>query len=109
MNDDEMLSAGCAGALIIVALLVIVLILKGIRPFTYQKKTDGGTTMLTVTAKRNLNRVSVLAKFGSNESVTFERRRIRKGQGVEFVYPASKAPARLTVEVESGYVRVFDV
>jgi len=108
MSDEELVTAVCAGTLIIVLLLALVLIVLGSKSFTYRKKTEQGSTCLTVTAKKNLSRVLVVARVGS-EDIRFERKRIRKGQSVDFVYPASKKPAKLTVEGETGNVKVVEV
>jgi hypothetical protein len=108
MSDEELMTALCAGTLIIMVLIILALMFIGSKNFTYRKKTDQGTTCLTVTAKKNLNRILVVAAVGS-EDISFERKRIRKGQSVDFVYPASKKPAKLTVEAESGNARVVEV
>jgi hypothetical protein len=108
MNEDEVLTGVCVGAVALVLIIIVSLVLLGSGPFTYRKRSEGGNTCLTVTAKRNLDHISVVAKAGEEE-IMFERKRIRKGQSVEFVYPSSKDPARLTVEVESGHARVVEV
>ena len=98
----------CAGTVILLCLLAIVYLILGTKPFKYKKKTYGNSTSLTVTANRDLFSISVVASF-DKETITFHRKRIRKGQSVEFVYPHSSQPAKLTVEVESGRARVFEV
>lgn len=108
MNEEEVVTAVCAGALLLALLLVIILMLLGSNNFTYRKRSEGGNTCLTVTARKNLNRVLVVAATGS-DVITFERKRIRRGQSIDFIYPASKKPAKLTVEAESGSVRVVEV
>ena len=108
MTGGQTLTFLCAGALILGVIAVLAFLIFGASAFSYRKKAEGANTSLTVTAKRNLNRVSVVAHAGEEE-ITFERKRIRKGQNIEFVYPSSKTPAKLTVEVESGSVRVVEV
>lgn len=105
---EDLLPMVCAGVLILLALIVVIFITVSLKPFTYEKRKDGNNTCLTLTAKRNLNRISVLARL-DNEEITFERKRIRKGQSVDFVYPASQKTSKLTVEAESGHVRVLEV
>lgn len=106
--EEDLLPTICAGALILLALAVVVFLALNLKPFTYEKRKEGNNTCLSVTAKRNLNKVSVTASAGG-EDITFERRRIRKGQRVDFVYPQSQKPAKLIVEVESGHVQAVEV
>ncbi len=108
MNDDELLVAGCAGLLILAAIAVLAMIILNLKAFTYTKRKEGANTCLTVTAKRNLARVSVIARFGEEE-ITFERKRIRKGQSVDFVFPRSDRKARLVVESEVGSPHTVEV
>ncbi len=103
-----MITEICAGAIILVCLVLIAYLLFGLKPFKHSKKVGKNNTTLTITAKRNLYKVSVIAKFG-REKIKFERKRIRKDQTVDFVYPSSGEPAKLIVEVESGKQRVFEV
>jgi hypothetical protein len=106
--EDDFLTLGCAGALLVVALIILVLVILGLRPYTIRKKKEGSNTCLTIRAKRNLAKVTVVARLG-DEEVTFERKRIRKGQSVDFVFPSSDKKAKLIVEVESGNARTAEV
>lgn len=108
MNEEDLLAPLCAGLLVLAVLAVLAFIILGMRPYTYRKRTEKGTNSLTVTAKTTLAKVIVVARFGKEE-IRFERKRVRKGQSVEFVYPASKRKAKLIVEVESGNVQVAEV
>ena len=108
MSEDDILIMGCAGILILVAVGVIAFVILGLKAFSYEKRKEGTNTCLTVMAKRNLSKVTVQASFG-NEEISFERKRIRKGQSVDFVYPSSDKPARLTVETETGSPQTVDV
>ncbi|MCI0504408.1 hypothetical protein L0Y65_06930 [Candidatus Micrarchaeota archaeon] len=101
MSEDDILVMGCAGILILAAIGVIAFVIMGMKAYSFEKRKEGANTCLTVIAKRNLSKVTVQARFG-NEEIKFERKRIRKGQSVEFVYPASDKSARLTVETETG-------
>ena len=98
----------CAGSVILLCLMAIAYILLGFRQFSYKKKNMGTQTSLVVAANRDLFRIAVVARFG-REEITFERKRIRKGQSVEFVYPRSDQKASLTVEAESGHARAYEV
>ena len=108
MIEDDVLPYVCAAALALGAIAVIAFFIYNLRAFTYQKRKEGANTCLTVTAKRNLNRVVVDAKFGE-EGIKFERKRVRKGQSIDFVFPASQRKAKLTVETESGNIQAAEV
>ncbi len=105
---DDILPVACAGTLIILVLAMVVYFIINLKPFSHERRKEGTNTCLTITAKHNLNKVTVTASV-DGEDVTFERRRIRKGQSVDFVYPLSPKPAKLTVEVESGNVQALEV
>jgi hypothetical protein len=108
MSDDLAVMGVCAGAAILALLVVLVIFIIRNKPFRYKKKTTDKNTTLTVMANRNLYKVTVEARFGG-DSIKFERKRIRKGQTVDFTFPASNKPTKLTVEVESGKQKVFEV
>jgi len=108
MTEEELFLNACGGALIIILAVVLALIAFGSRPFIYKKKVNGPNTALTVTARKNIARVSLTVKVGG-EDVTFERRRVRADQLVEFVYPTSPDRAGLTIELESGRIATFQV
>ncbi|NYZ74092.1 hypothetical protein H0O00_03040 [Candidatus Micrarchaeota archaeon] len=105
---EDILPIACAGSLILLVLALVLYFFINLNPFSYDKRKEGVNTCLTITAKHNLNKVTVTANVDGDD-VTFERRRIRKGQSVDFVYPLSPKPAKLTVEVESGNVRALEV
>ena len=108
MSEEDILTIVCAGALIISAIAVVAFIVLNLKAFTYEKKKEGSETCLTVNAKKNLAKVTVQARFGSEE-IKFERKRIRKGQSVDFVYPHSEKKAKLIVEPESGSPQTIEV
>lgn len=108
MTDDIAMAGVCVGAFILVLLVIIVVALLRNKPFTYRKKTTDKNTTLSIKANRNLHKAVVEAHFGG-DSIKFERKRIRKGQTVDFTFPASNKPTRLIVEVESGKQKVFEV
>lgn len=108
MSDDIAVAGVCVGGFVLVLLVVIVIMILRNKPFRYKKKTTDKNTTLTVMANRNLYQVTVEARFGG-DSIKFERKRIRKGQTVDFTFPASNKTTKLTVEVESGKSKVFEV
>ncbi|MFH0884476.1 MAG: hypothetical protein V1861_02090 [Candidatus Micrarchaeota archaeon] len=108
MSDDDILVMGCAGILVLVAIGLIAFVILGMKAFSYEKRKEGSNTCLTVKAKRNIAKVSVQATFGK-EDILFERKRIRKGQSVDFVFPSSDKPAKLIVETDSGASQTIEV
>ncbi|MDD5339994.1 MAG: hypothetical protein PHV13_01965 [Candidatus ainarchaeum sp.] len=105
---DVVFGYACAGTVILLCVIALIYVLLGFRKFSYRKKDMGSQTSLVVKANRDLFRIAVVARF-NKEEITFERRRIRKGQSVEFVYPRSDQKAKLIVEAESGHARAYEV
>ena len=108
MTEEELFLNACGGVLIIILAAVLALIAFGSRPFTYRKRVEGANTTLTVTARKNITRISLMVNVGG-EDVAFERRRVRADQEVEFAYPTSPDRASLTIELESGRAATFRV
>ncbi len=108
MTEEDLLPLICAGSLILIAVAIIAFIALGMKPFSYSKRKEGQNTCLTITARRNLAKASVVARFGTEE-VRFERKRIRKDQSVDFVFPASDKKAKLIVEVDPGNEQTLEV
>jgi hypothetical protein len=109
IDFDTAFGYGCAGVVILFCLIAMAYILfGGLKQFSYKKKAMGTQTSLVITANRDLFRIGVVARF-DHEQIAFERRRIKKGQSVEFVYPSSDQKAQLTIEVVSGHARAYEV
>ncbi|MFH1785571.1 MAG: hypothetical protein ABH842_04020 [Candidatus Micrarchaeota archaeon] len=106
--EDEITILLCNGGLVLALIIVIILFSISLKPFKYKKKLEGKNTCLTITAKKNIDRV-VVKIWVSGEQMVFERKRIRRGQQIDFVFPTSKKPIKLMVEVEAGNQRVFEV
>ncbi|MEW6721948.1 MAG: hypothetical protein AB1324_01660 [Candidatus Micrarchaeota archaeon] len=98
---EDLVAILCGGALLIVFAVLLLLGLRALKPYAYRRRSEGTNTCLTITAKRNLHKVTVTASFGGEE-MTFERARVRKGQSVDFVFPSSDKKAKLVVEIEPG-------
>jgi hypothetical protein len=94
----------CAGVGIVALLLIIIYVLFLSKPFKYWKKTSKDKTSVIVEAKTNLAKVSV-----KTWDFTLERKRVRKGQIVEFDFAVSKRPVKLIVEVGSGRVETVEL
>jgi len=106
--DNLTMAEICAGGLILLILVIVVYLLFSSKPVTYSKRAGPNKTDLAVTAKSNLRRISVVAKV-EEETIEFERKRIRKGQTVDFEYPTSNVRVKLTVEEESGKQRTYEI
>lgn len=107
MSEDPELTLICGGTLLLLLLAAIALFIYNLRSFTWRKQRQGNEVLLTITAKRNLGRVTVQASF-DGEEVKFERKRVRKGQSIDFSFPYSEKKTKITVEAESGSVRTVE-
>jgi hypothetical protein len=106
--EYNVLNVICGACLSLALILVLVLIILNLRPFNYKKKIEGQNTCLTIMAKRNIDRVAVQTWIG-NDMIDFERKRIRKGQKIDFVFPTPDKKIKLIVEVEAGRQRAFEI
>ena len=97
------------GFVIIFSLLVIVVLFFIFnRPYSCSRKIKGKETIFTLDAKKDIASVDIVGKFG-NEKIKFQRKDIKKGEQIEFVYPASTEPASVTIEMEKGKTKTFEV
>ncbi|MBU0592066.1 hypothetical protein KKF81_00650 [Candidatus Micrarchaeota archaeon] len=104
-----MIIEACVVSVLLIGIIIIAYFVFTSKPFKYSKTTESKNTHITLTANKNLHQVSVQAKFG-NEKIQFERKKIKKGQTIDFVYPFSNEKATLTVVEESGSKpKVFDI
>ena len=107
MSDDQTLALVCGGFLLLALVALAAVFISGMGSFTVRKERRGENAILTITARKNLNRITVLARF-DGEEVKFERRRVRKGQSVDFSFPYSDKKTKVIVEAESGSARVLE-
>jgi hypothetical protein len=98
----------CAGIAILGLVAAIIYFLQHGRPFDYDKRKEGQNICLTIHARHNLDRVVVTAGFDTEE-ISFERKRIRKGQYVDFVFPRSDKKIRLSVTAEGGSTYALEI
>ncbi len=97
------------GFIIVFAVIVIIILLFIFnRPYSCNRKVKGDETVFSFDAKKDIAKVEVIGKFG-NENIKFQRKDIKKGEHVEFVYPASTDPASVTIETEKGNQKTFEV
>lgn len=102
---------------IIVLILVIVLIIAALAVFwlwkeykstaNYKKTIEKGMSKVSIVAHRDLEEVMLEDRAGK-EKIKFARADIRKGQQVEFIYPASMRKAKLTL-LYDGEEQVIEV
>ncbi|HSB47544.1 MAG TPA: hypothetical protein VLD37_06015 [Candidatus Bilamarchaeum sp.] len=100
------------GILACAGILLLLLIAAGIyflsrRPFRYSRRKEGQNTCLSFNARQNLERITVRAQF-DGEEISFERKRVRKGQTVDFVFPYSESRVKISVTDESGHTKEFE-
>ncbi|MEM2908961.1 MAG: hypothetical protein QW590_02725 [Candidatus Bilamarchaeaceae archaeon] len=90
------------GVIIITALAAVVILLFFMRkPYTWKREIKGEKTVFRFEARRDIKGVMLVGKFGK-ENIRFERKNIKRGEAIEFAYPASTEPATLIVETEDG-------
>ena len=103
----------CIGFILVVLFLLILLILVRLlfsKPITYKKAVSKqGLTNLTITAKRDINKITVIAKLSGGDDIKFQRNRLHKDRVVDFSYPASGSKTKIIVEMEKGKEKIFEV
>jgi len=98
------------GFVIILALIVILVLFFLVnRPYSYNRKVKGEESIFTLDAKKPISSIEVIGKFGKDEEIKFQRKDIQKGEKIEFVYPASTTPASVTIELQKGNAKTFEV
>ncbi len=90
------------------AIVVVILFFVFNRPYSCSRKVKGEETVFTLDAKKPISSIEVVGKFG-NEKIKFQRKDIQKGEKIEFVYPASTEPASVTLEMQKGSPKTFEV
>ncbi len=98
-----------AFVIVFAAVIIVVLLFFFNRPYNCNRKIEGDNTVFTLDAKKDISSIEVLGKFGKNEKIKFQRKDIKKGEKIEFVYPASTEPASVTIEIEKGNAKTFEV
>lgn len=98
----------CAGVFIIGCVLLLLYFLFFKKPAKFSKTVGQRNTTVEVTANQDLDKVSLIASFGG-EKIKFERKRVRKGMTVDFVYPSSKDPVRLMIDLGKGKEQAFEL
>ncbi len=98
-----------AFVIVFAIIFIIILLFFFNRPYSCNRKVEGDKTVFTLDAKKDIANVDILGKFGRNEKINFQRKDIKKGEKIEFVYPASTEPASVTVEIEKGNSKTFEI
>lgn len=98
---EDLILPACAGIAVLVIVAGAAYVLLNRSPVSCRRRREGQNTCLTISAKRNIERIRIVASF-DGEEVPFERKRIRKGQTVDFVFPFSESKVRISVSDESG-------
>ena len=97
------------GFVVVLSIIVILILLFVFnRPYSCSRKVKGNETIFTLDAKKPISSIEIVGKFG-DEKIKFQRKDIKKGEKIEFVYPASTEPASVTLEMEKGKPKTFEV
>lgn len=97
------------GFVVLLSIIVILILLFVFnRPYSCNRKVKGNETVFTLDAKKPIAGIEIVGKFG-DEKIKFQRKDIKKGEKIEFVYPASTEPASVTLEMEKGKPKTFEV
>ncbi|MBN1169784.1 hypothetical protein JXA56_02070 [Candidatus Micrarchaeota archaeon] len=99
-----MIVEACVGGLILLILILIVLFIIRNRPFSARKSKGDHLDTLTITANRNIHKITV-----KSNDIIFARSKIRKGQTVDFTYPAAETKTIVIVETEQGKQRTYEM
>ena len=90
------------GLVIVVAVVMMVVLLFFLkRPYRWSKEIKGDTSVFTFDARKDIKKIELSGKYGK-EQIRLERKNIKKGEKIEFDYPASAEKFTLIVETESG-------
>ena len=97
-----------AGAVVLLCSLVICYLFLFSKPFSFSKTIKDDSASLIFSTRRDIQRVLLSCGSGKCE-IKFERRNIRNGETIEFVYPLSLEKAKLVVEMGPEGVKTFDI
>jgi len=98
-----------AAALVIVICIIIVgYLLLNQKPYTFARSEKGTGTSLLFDARRDVRSISV-SDGESARALRFERKNIKGGETVEFVFPGISSKLILIVEEGSGSARTYEI
>jgi len=90
------------GLVIAAAVIIIVLLLFFLkRPYKWNKEMKGDTAVFTFEARKDIKGIELTGNLGK-EKIDLQRKNIKKGEKIEFDYPASTQKVTLIVETEGG-------
>ncbi|MBI5227965.1 hypothetical protein HY988_05235 [Candidatus Micrarchaeota archaeon] len=98
----------CAGGIIIACIVVIAYLLLKNAPISCERKIHGDKALIKITANKDIQKVEIVGRFGGEE-IAFERKDIKKGQKLEFSYPASTEKAKVTFYEKDGKGKSVEV
>ncbi len=97
-----------ASVIIVICILVAAYLLLNQKPYTFAKSATGAGTSLLFDAKRDVRSISVSDGPGK-KALKYERKNIKGGETVEFVFPNTDNKLILIVEEGSGSERTYEV
>jgi len=90
------------GLVIAAAVIIIVILLFFLkRPYKWNKEIKGEAAILTFEARTDIKGIELVGVLG-NEKIDLQRKNIKKGEKIEFNYPASTEKVVLIIETDGG-------
>jgi len=90
------------GLVIAAAVIIIVILLFFLkRPYKWNKEIKGDTAVFTFEARSDIKGIELIGTLG-NERINLQRKNIKKGEKIEFDYPASTENVVLIIETDGG-------
>ncbi len=94
-------------AVIIVCAYLIYRMLSEPEAVEFSKKREGAKAAVLLKANKAVLAVRLYARLGEGD-LLFERKRIDRGQTIEFSYPYSPEKVKMVVDLASGEQKVFE-
>ncbi len=90
------------GLVIAASVIIIVILLFFLkRPYTWKREIKGDMAVLIFEARNDIKGIELQGNIG-NEKIEFQRKNIKKGEKIEFDYPAKTEKVVFIVETEGG-------
>ncbi|MFH1394213.1 MAG: hypothetical protein ABII71_01490 [Candidatus Micrarchaeota archaeon] len=93
----------CGGLLVLACLAVMAYLLFFSKPIKITRRVSGSVVHVVVKANRDISKIELSA----GNDISFVRKNIKKGQEVEFTYPASEKPAKMAIELGEGKTKEY--
>lgn len=98
----------CSGAVVMLCIILIGYLVFFRKPYHIKKETGNGSVTVTLDTRTALSRASLICADGK-DGLRFERKNIKAGETIVFVYPAGEGKPCLIVEAVSGNAQTFEI